>query len=437
MTRLMRRIAVAAAAISLPLTLIASAPSAQAAPTAPDPGSLGWKTIFDGTESSLKHWKYTGIAQEGASNGGFDLLPDGSLVSRGKEQGGTFGTLVYTRKRFADFELRLQFKDMADGDADVRGNSGVHVRFPDPWSTKNPCLNTPTGKVLGAPWTIIECGHEIQINDGTVDPRTTGSIYGFKDLSLAQSGATPKGTWNELVIRVVGQKYTVTRNGKVINTFLNSPGLPFPDRPTDPGSDARGLVGYVGLQTHGSAADRIAFRNIQVRDLTVKKVAVAQQRFTLAKGSFRQLEAAGYTAAGTSVPVTYKSSRPGVVQVTKQGVILARKVGTATITIKAGKVSTKVTVKVVKPGKPKARKFVLSGVPQHRKLTVGSFAYLTVSRFAPARSITPKVSYHSSRPGVVWVDRSGRLVALKAGTAVITVKAGTAQKTIALTVKSK
>jgi hypothetical protein len=69
---------------------------------------------------------------------------------------------------------------------------------------------------------------------------------------------------------VIGQTYTVKRNGVVINTYENKPDVPFPNRPDDRGSSARGLVGYIGLQAHGAEADVVSFRNIRIRDLSAE-----------------------------------------------------------------------------------------------------------------------------------------------------------------------
>jgi hypothetical protein len=93
-------------------------------------------------------------------------------------------------------------------------------------------------------WIAVNCGHEVQINDSPDgppnDPRKTGSIYGFADLNAAQARTTPVGGWNDLEIRVVGQHYTVIRNGVTINEYENLPGVPFPARPNDPDSSYRG-----------------------------------------------------------------------------------------------------------------------------------------------------------------------------------------------------
>ena len=78
----------------------------------------------------------------------------------------------------------------------------------------NPQTVNPAG------WIAVNCGHEVQINDSPDeppnDPRKTGSIYGFADINAAQARVTPPGLWNRLEIRVVGQTYTVVRNGLVI-----------------------------------------------------------------------------------------------------------------------------------------------------------------------------------------------------------------------------
>jgi hypothetical protein len=222
----------------------------------------GYEWLFDGSVSSFADWAYAG-------DGGFDLLPDGTLRSRVGPDGG-FGTFWYTPEQFGDFSLRLQFRDDAPGD--LRGNSGVQVRFPALWEPVDGCPTTFNGNETGnLSWIAVNCGHEVQINDspetGSNDPRKTGSIYGFADLTLAEAMPTPKGVWNDLEVRVVGQHYTVIRNGVVINEFENLPGLPFPGRPNDPDSSSRGLVGHVGLQAHGSAPDIVSYRNVRIRQL--------------------------------------------------------------------------------------------------------------------------------------------------------------------------
>jgi 3-keto-disaccharide hydrolase len=223
----------------------------------------GWTTIFDGSKRCFEKWRYAG----GAS---MTLQRDGTVRSGPGSPG--LGVLWYAARPYGDFTLKLQFRDDAP-ESGARANSGVQVRFPAPHPPVPGCPTTFNGNEQNnAAWIAVNCGHEVQINDSPdgppFDPRKTGSIYGFADLDSAHSHPTDKGVWNDLEITVVGQHYTVVRNGVTINEFENAPGLPFPGRPNDPGSDSRGLVGYVGLQSHGGANDVVSFRNIKIKDLS-------------------------------------------------------------------------------------------------------------------------------------------------------------------------
>lgn len=252
--------AVLAAAVSFAVALGMGASTAAVA----DIDDEGYTVIFDGTQESFDQWAYAG-------QGGFDLLEDGTTRSRAGIGGG-FGTLWYPVREYSNFSLKLEFRDDAPGGANLRGNSGVQVRFPDLSGPVEGCPTTFNGnETNNLSWIAVNCGHEIQINDspeqGNNDPRKTGSVYGFADLDIQQAQPTAKGEWNDYEIRVVGQHYTVIRNGEVINRYENLPGVPFPGRPNDPDSSSRGLSGYVGLQAHGSNPDIVSFRNVRIKEL--------------------------------------------------------------------------------------------------------------------------------------------------------------------------
>jgi glucose/arabinose dehydrogenase/PKD repeat protein/type 1 glutamine amidotransferase len=222
-----------------------------------NPGVYGYDALFDGTTESFKNWAM-------APSGNFAVQPDGSLRSAGG-----LGMLWYAKQSYGNFSVKLQFKDIAP--EGFRANSGVFVRFPDP---RTPLDQRPPGScgTVGSArtsqaWVAIYCGHEVQIYDGeTGEPQKTGSIYNFDPRPLAESGAKPKGQWNEYEVKVVGQHYTIIRNGVVINEFDNTPGQQS-SRPSDPPTDLRQFAdGFIGLQNH-SDNDLIEFRNIRVRPL--------------------------------------------------------------------------------------------------------------------------------------------------------------------------
>ena len=212
-----------------------------------DPG--GYRTIFDGTQESLFDWTQL-------PGGKFDLLPGGSIRSSGG-----LGMLWYEAEELGDFSLKLLYRDVSQGNAFA--NSGVFTRFPDPTAPGDAeCAEGQTPA-----WVAISCGHEIQLYDGpTGEPQKTGSVYNFEPVGLDTPGQKPKGEWNEYEIRVVGQQYTIIRNGEVINEWENTPGQQS-SRAGDPPTDLRQFDrGFIGLQNHGNA-DLMEFRDIRVADL--------------------------------------------------------------------------------------------------------------------------------------------------------------------------
>ncbi|MBY8874243.1 ThuA domain-containing protein [Micromonospora sp. PLK6-60] len=217
--------------------------------------TAGYQSIFDGTAKSLADWRQ-------APSGLFNLRGDGSIRSSGG-----LGMLWYAGREFGDFSVRVKFRDVSP--AGTYANTGVFTRFPDP---RTPVDQRPecgrTGSAAGSPaWVAIYCGHEIQIYDGpTGEPQKTGSVYNFDPVGLAQARPTPKGQWNDYEVRVVGQHYTIIRNGVVINEFDNTPGKAS-SRAGDPPTDLRQfLSGFIGLQNHGTN-DLIEFRDVRVRQL--------------------------------------------------------------------------------------------------------------------------------------------------------------------------
>ncbi|SCE93517.1 OmpL47-type beta-barrel domain-containing protein [Micromonospora mirobrigensis] len=209
----------------------------------------GYQPLLDSSVTSFARWEQVGA-------GGFTRNADGSVSSRAVPG---MGMLWFPATAYGDFSLKLQWRDDAPGDG--RANSGVLVRFPDP--RHDPRESRPE-------WVAVKYGHELQIHDRTDgDAYKTGSVYGFDRVDLAGARVTPKGTWNDYEIRVVGQHYQIYRNGELINEYVNTPDAVFsPPRADDPGGAGRQqATGYVGLQNHGTT-DLVSFRNVRIAPLT-------------------------------------------------------------------------------------------------------------------------------------------------------------------------
>ena len=186
--------------------LAASSHLAHAAADAPKP-----VTLFDG--QSTTGWKQCGP-------GSFSVK-DGALVSAGG-----MGMLWHERE-LGDFVLTLEWKTNA-----ANANSGVFVRFPDPGND---------------PWHAVANGYEIQIHD-TSKTNPTGSVYNVKKASATAS--KPAGEWNTYEIKAVGQQYTITVNGTVVNEFTGD----------------ISTRGFIGLQNHDPGSV-VSFRNVRVVEL--------------------------------------------------------------------------------------------------------------------------------------------------------------------------
>jgi len=143
-------------------------------PTAPEDG---YRSLFDGTSSSLAHWHHAGP-------GSFTLQDDCTLMSAGG-----LGLLSFDEE-FNAYSLKVDWKVAGDD------NSGVFVGYPE---------------VGDDPWVAVNQGYEIQIDATDADEKTTGSIYSFQsaDLPARDAALHPPGEWNSYEIVVQGQTIKV------------------------------------------------------------------------------------------------------------------------------------------------------------------------------------------------------------------------------------
>jgi hypothetical protein len=177
--------------------------------------------LFD--RQSIDGWSMAGI-------GKFVLVEYNKSL---QSQGG-MGLLWYTKKKYRDFVLKVDWKVSRRND-----NSGVFVRFSNPDNDPLIAVNT---------------GYEIQIDDMAMPDgnplHKTGAIYNFACPSNAETSSKPVGQWNAFEIEVTGQKYSVMLNGKiVIPEFIGN----------------RNTEGYIGIQNH-DADSHVSFKNIRIKE---------------------------------------------------------------------------------------------------------------------------------------------------------------------------
>ena len=274
------------------------------------------ETILN-TEADLAKWAQAGPGglTWNAADGGF-FRPRGGL-----------GMPWYPVKDYGDFSLKFQWRDSSTG---ASGNGGAFVRFPNPAeAVTRTAANRFPCQVGSAQsdqaWVAIYCGHEIQVNDNQAsEPQKTGSVYNFSPLNATQAKVQPRGTWVDYEIKVVGQTYTIIRNGEVLQTFENTPGKTS-SRSGDPSTTDRQFTrGYVGLQNH-SDADVIDYKNVRVLSLDAGSVRgpvtvsgngahTVEYRSTDVAGNVEATKKVDFTigAAGgdTTAPVTTSALTP-------------------------------------------------------------------------------------------------------------------------------
>ena len=172
----------------------------------------------------------------GQSIDGWCMAGPGKFVlielDRSMRSEGGMGLLWYTKKKYKDFVLKIDWKVNHKND-----NSGVFIRFSNPDND---------------PWIAVNKGYEIQIDDLAVPDRNplhkTGAIYNFAAPSNQRS--KPIGEWNTFEIEATNQKYSVILNGeKVVPEFIGN----------------RLTEGY-GIQNHDTDS-HVSFKNIRIKEI--------------------------------------------------------------------------------------------------------------------------------------------------------------------------
>jgi hypothetical protein len=164
------------------------------------------------------------------------VVKDGAMVRN------SAGGDIWTKDRYGDFVLELEFK--------TTGNSGVFIRTADPKDN-------------------VQTGIEVQVDvpRGKPGKHSVGAIY---DVVAPTKENAKKDDWNKLKITAIGSKLTVEMNGeRVAEMDLDkwTEGNKNPDGSKNKFKTALKdfqREGHIGLQDHGAA---VTYRNITIKEL--------------------------------------------------------------------------------------------------------------------------------------------------------------------------
>jgi hypothetical protein len=165
------------------------------------------------------------------------VVENGALVARQDPKGRREGeSWLFTEKDYTDFILTLKFR-LTPG-----GNSGVFLRDPLPRAER---LAAADGGPK--PW---ESGLEAQICADDEEWSTGGIVF----VKKAPKGLEKPGEWNEMRVKVQGDKVATWVNGT----------------PAAEGTQTKTKRGAIGFQRHGTP--KFADKVIEIKDVYVQEL---------------------------------------------------------------------------------------------------------------------------------------------------------------------
>jgi hypothetical protein len=209
----------------------------------------GWVLMFNGTD--FDGWRQcNGTAMP--ANWMIDDHAMKVFTAADKKPGeGSSGDILYSVKKFRNFELSIDWK------TEKAGNSGIFFN-----------VREVPGKPIYYAAPEVQVLDNVDAIDNKIPSHLAGSLYDM--LAADPKTVKPAGEWNTIVIRVKDGKVTHTQNGtKVVEYTLWTPEwdamVQNSKFKTFPGfMEGIAKEGYIGLQDHGYG---IWFRNIKIREL--------------------------------------------------------------------------------------------------------------------------------------------------------------------------
>ena len=188
----------------------------------------GWQKLFDG--KTMNGWRLMAVH---GGNGGVWTVENGALVANQEKD--HKGGLIGTEKKYADYEIELEFK------ADNPVDTGLFLRVRDDGMGYQITIDYRKDGFIGSLYAPAEGGFIQQNKDW---------VKHFK-----------KDDWNKLRARIEGQPAHVVAwlNGVKLTDFRDN-------------RERYPREGYIGLQVHGGEGawgenSRARFRNIRIQEI--------------------------------------------------------------------------------------------------------------------------------------------------------------------------
>jgi len=202
----------------------------------------GWEILFDG--KNLDAWNIDPKSGVWAISKRGELYPAGG------------GPTIFTRRRYCDFVLELEFK-MA---ARKKSNSGVFIRV------HNPARAVTTGMEIQI---LDNADYNVRWNAMNAN----GALYGLANPAVDAN--RPLGDWNKYRITAKDALITIVLNGKqIVKADLSkwTTARKNPDGRGNKFPHAIGALpreGFIGLQNYGGKS--LWFRNVRIKPLSGRK----------------------------------------------------------------------------------------------------------------------------------------------------------------------
>ncbi|MBO4635021.1 MAG: Ig-like domain-containing protein [Bacteroidales bacterium] len=169
---------------------------------------------------------------------------------------------------------------------------------------------------------------------------------------------------------------------------------------------------------------------VKKKFIAVESVTLNKAEITLVKGSSETLSATVAPENATDKTVSWSTSDAAIATVDETGKVTAVEGGTATITAKAGEKTATCKVTVTVPVETVTLDQTTLSLEEEQTATL-------VATVKPDNATDKTVTWSSSDAAIAKVDETGKVTAIKEGTATITAKSGEQSATCSVTVKKK